>query len=96
MRISQARLTAGLDRFPRIDLATHQQIFGPIQRMTARQLIELAEQVGMIEADALLPTGVIVGSALVKTLFEEDSDRGLKALGELARELKAGVTGARA
>jgi len=40
--------------------------------------------------------GVIVGSALVKTLFEEDSDRGLKALGELARELKAGVTGARA
>jgi hypothetical protein len=30
MRISQARLTAGLDRFARIDLATHQQIFGPM------------------------------------------------------------------
>jgi NADH:ubiquinone oxidoreductase subunit F (NADH-binding)/ferredoxin len=47
MRISQARLTAGLDRFPRIDLATHQQIFGSIQRMTARQLIELAERVDL-------------------------------------------------
>jgi len=40
--------------------------------------------------------GVIVGSALVKTLFDEDFDRGLKALGELASELKSGVTGARA
>ena len=40
--------------------------------------------------------GVIVGSALVKTLFEDDVDRGLRALSELARELKAGVSGARA
>ena len=40
--------------------------------------------------------GVIVGSALVKTLFDEDIDRGLKALGELATELKSGVSGARA
>ena len=40
--------------------------------------------------------GVIVGSALVKTLFDEDFDRGLKALGELTSELKSGVTGARA
>ena len=40
--------------------------------------------------------GVIVGSALVKTLFDENIDRGLKALGELATELKSGVTGARA
>ena len=37
--------------------------------------------------------GVIVGSALVKTLFDENIDRGLKALGELATELKFGVTG---
>ena len=28
MRIAQARLTAGLDRYTRIDLAAHQQIFG--------------------------------------------------------------------
>jgi len=47
MRISQARLTAGLDRFARIDLATHQQIFGPMQRMTARQLVEAAERVDL-------------------------------------------------
>ena len=40
--------------------------------------------------------GVIVGSALVKTLFDDDIDRGLKTLGELATELKAGVSGARA
>jgi hypothetical protein len=44
MRISQARLTAGLDRFARIDLPTHQQIFGPMQRMTARQLVEAVER----------------------------------------------------
>ena len=40
--------------------------------------------------------GVIVGSALVKTLFDENIDRGLKALGELATELKSSVSGARA
>ena len=40
--------------------------------------------------------GVIVGSALVKTRFDENVDRGLKALGELATELKSGVSGARA
>ena len=47
MRISQARLTAGLDRFARIDLATHQQIFGPMQRMTARQLVEAVERIDL-------------------------------------------------
>ena len=40
--------------------------------------------------------GVIVGSALVKTLFDENVDRGLKALSVLATELKSGVSGARA
>lgn len=40
--------------------------------------------------------GVIVGSALVRTLFDEDLDRGLKALSALASELKAGVSGVRA
>lgn len=39
--------------------------------------------------------GVIVGSALVKTLFEDSLERGLLALEELACELKAGVTGVR-
>jgi NADH:ubiquinone oxidoreductase subunit F (NADH-binding)/ferredoxin len=47
MRISQARLTAGLDRFARIDLDAHQQIFGTVRRMTAKQLVELTERVDL-------------------------------------------------
>ena len=33
-------------------------------------MIELAEQVGMIEEDALLPTGVIVGSAVIERVSQ--------------------------
>ncbi len=40
--------------------------------------------------------GVIIGSALVKTLFAEPIDRGLAELEALARELVAGAKGARA
>jgi NADH:ubiquinone oxidoreductase subunit F (NADH-binding)/ferredoxin len=47
MRIGRARLTAGLDRYERIDLATHQEIFGPMRRVTSRQLIEMVESVDM-------------------------------------------------
>jgi NADH:ubiquinone oxidoreductase subunit F (NADH-binding)/ferredoxin len=47
MRIGRARLTAGLDRYTNIDLATHQEIFGPMRRMTARQLVEMAESVDL-------------------------------------------------
>lgn len=39
--------------------------------------------------------GVIVGSALVRTLFDEDVERGLATLGTLAGELVGGVRGAR-
>jgi tryptophan synthase alpha chain len=39
--------------------------------------------------------GVIVGSALVRTLFDVDTDRGLAELGRLARDLAQGVRGAR-
>ena len=39
--------------------------------------------------------GVIVGSALVKTLFEEDHDKALEDLRILAEDLVAGVRGAR-
>ncbi|MDN6429129.1 MAG: tryptophan synthase subunit alpha [Propionibacterium sp.] len=38
--------------------------------------------------------GVIVGSALVKTLFEEDTDRALRNLEDLATALVSGVRGA--
>src|ERR1700730_6409729 len=47
MRIGRARLTAGLDRFERLDLPTHQEIFGPMRRVTARQLIEMVESVDL-------------------------------------------------
>jgi predicted transcriptional regulator len=36
-------------------------------------MIELAEQVKMIEPGALLPTGVIVGSAVIEKVSEVDS-----------------------
>ena len=35
-------------------------------------MIELAEQVGMIEPGALLPTGVIVGSAVIEGVSRVD------------------------
>src|SRR5258706_3370772 len=38
-----------------------------------RWMIELAEQVGMIEAGALLPTGVIVGSAVIERVTPPDA-----------------------
>jgi len=40
-----------------------------------RWMIELAEQVGMIEAGALLPTGVIVGSAVIERVVEIQARR---------------------
>ena len=39
-------------------------------------MIELAQQVGMIEADADLPTGVIVGSAVIDEVIPPDPSDG--------------------
>jgi NADH:ubiquinone oxidoreductase subunit F (NADH-binding)/ferredoxin len=47
MCIGQARMTAGLDRADRIDLTTHYQVFGSLPRLTADQLIGMAEQVNL-------------------------------------------------
>jgi NADH:ubiquinone oxidoreductase subunit F (NADH-binding)/ferredoxin len=47
MCIGQARLTAGLDRFERIDLTTHYSVFGNLPRLTADQLIEAADRVSL-------------------------------------------------
>src|SRR6201985_3641655 len=47
MRIGAARLTAGLDRMPRLDLAAHRDIFGPLPRLSADELITMAEQVDL-------------------------------------------------
>jgi hypothetical protein len=38
-------------------------------------MIELAEQVGMIEPGAVLPIGVIVGSAVIDNVTSPDSSR---------------------
>ena len=37
-------------------------------------LVELGEQVGIIEKDALLPRGVIVGSAVIESVSQIDSE----------------------
>jgi NADH:ubiquinone oxidoreductase subunit F (NADH-binding) len=45
--IGQPRLTAGLDRLRRIDLATYDGVFGRLPRLTAQQLISMNEQVDL-------------------------------------------------
>src|SRR5271165_3642721 len=47
MRVGAARMTAGLDRLPRIDLEAHRDIFGPLPRLSAEELIAMAEQVDL-------------------------------------------------
>ena len=47
MRIGAARLTAGLDRMPRLDLEAHRDIFGPLPRLSTEELISMAEQVDL-------------------------------------------------
>ena len=47
MRIGAARLTAGLDRLPRLDLEAHREIFGPLPRLSREELISMAEQVDL-------------------------------------------------
>src|ERR1700761_1860030 len=47
MRIGAARMTAGLDRMGRLDLAAHTEIFGPLPRMSAQQLMDAAARVDL-------------------------------------------------
>ncbi|HET9081489.1 MAG TPA: NADH-quinone oxidoreductase subunit I, partial [Trebonia sp.] len=47
MRVGAARMTAGLDRMGRLDLAAHNEIFGPLPRASAQQLIDMAAQVDL-------------------------------------------------
>jgi NADH:ubiquinone oxidoreductase subunit F (NADH-binding) len=47
MRIGAARLTAGLDRMPRLDLEAHREIFGPLPRLSVEELISMTEQVDL-------------------------------------------------
>jgi NADH:ubiquinone oxidoreductase subunit F (NADH-binding)/ferredoxin len=45
--IGQARLTAGLDRYDRIDLAAHHAVFGMMPRLDIGRLIDMAKQVDL-------------------------------------------------
>ena len=47
MRIGAARMTAGLDRMTRLDLEAHTEMFGPLPRMSADELIAMASQVDL-------------------------------------------------
>ncbi|MCL2582763.1 MAG: ferredoxin [Streptosporangiales bacterium] len=47
MRIGAARMTAGLDRMTRIDLDAHNDIFGPLPRMSADDIIAACKQVDL-------------------------------------------------
>jgi NADH:ubiquinone oxidoreductase subunit F (NADH-binding)/ferredoxin len=47
IRIGQARVTAGLDRHARLDLAAHRAEFGDLPVLTATELIQIAEQVDL-------------------------------------------------
>ena len=47
LSIGQPRLTAGLDRLRRIDLVGYQAVFGELPRLTAEQLIRMAERVDL-------------------------------------------------
>src|SRR6201992_3664529 len=47
MRIGAARMTALPGPMGALDLAAHTEIFGPLPRMSAQQLIDLAAQVDL-------------------------------------------------
>jgi NADH:ubiquinone oxidoreductase subunit F (NADH-binding)/ferredoxin len=46
-RVGHARVTAGLDRQPRLDLAAHRAVFGTLPGPSAADLIEMCEQVDL-------------------------------------------------
>jgi NADH:ubiquinone oxidoreductase subunit F (NADH-binding)/ferredoxin len=46
-RVGPARVTAGLDRYPRLDIASHRDIFGPPPTLRADELIRICDQVDL-------------------------------------------------
>jgi NADH:ubiquinone oxidoreductase subunit F (NADH-binding)/ferredoxin len=72
MRIGAARLTAGLDRLPRLDLEAHRDIFGPLPRLSAAELIAMCERVDLRgQGGAAFPFARKV-KAVVETAQRED------------------------
>jgi NADH:ubiquinone oxidoreductase subunit F (NADH-binding)/ferredoxin len=47
MRIGAARMTAGLDRMTRLDLEAHNEVFGPLPRMSGADIVAMCEQVDL-------------------------------------------------
>jgi NADH:ubiquinone oxidoreductase subunit F (NADH-binding)/ferredoxin len=47
MRIGVGRMTAGLDRMTRLDLEAHGEIFGPLPRTSAGDLVAMCQQVDL-------------------------------------------------
>ena len=47
MRIGAARMTAGLDRYPRLDLEAHRDLFGRLPRLSEAELITIAQRVDL-------------------------------------------------
>src|SRR6201984_1964292 len=72
MRIGAARLTAGLDRMPRLDLEAHRDIFGPLPRLSAEELASMTDQVDLRgQGGAAFPFARKL-SAVVKNAEEND------------------------
>ena len=44
LRVGQARITAGLDRYARLDLDAHRSVFGPPPELTAAALVAMCER----------------------------------------------------
>src|SRR5215468_10443730 len=43
LRVGQARITAGLDRYARLDLDAHRSVFGPPPELTLASLVAMCE-----------------------------------------------------
>src|ERR1700748_843644 len=72
MRIGAARLTPGFDSIPRLDLEAHRDIFGPLPRLSAEELITMTEQVDLRgQGGAAFPFARKL-SAVVKNAEEND------------------------
>ena len=64
--VGPGRLTAGLDRMDRLDLAAHQAVFGPTPKPTAAELIAMAESVDLCgRGGAAFPVARKLQSVLV-------------------------------
>src|SRR5207248_7359857 len=66
--LGPARLTAGLDRYRRLDLRTHLGVHGRMPPLTVRELVDLAERISLRgRGGAGFPSGrkarAVVGSA---------------------------------